>query len=160
MGDEPIIMEQFCYGFEGLIMGPIVGSQNIRGLDYGSNIIAYLVPLTHPMKRICSHNHDKRRLINIPGTLNAIHEAKFNSVSPYFLNEHYKLSFVEMFRVFFSSEVCPHFITKMIGYASTTLDKDYLIIRERGNYLRMRRVRFVSLGMSDDNWEQVHCMMH
>ncbi len=48
MGDEPIIIEQFFYGFEGAIMGSImgsqntmgsiVGSQNIMGLDYGSNI--------------------------------------------------------------------------------------------------------------------------
>ncbi len=38
MGDEPIIIEQFFYGFEGVIMGSIMGSQNIMGLDYGSNI--------------------------------------------------------------------------------------------------------------------------
>ncbi len=38
MGDEPIILEQFFYGFEGVIMGSIMGSQNIMGLDYGSNI--------------------------------------------------------------------------------------------------------------------------
>jgi hypothetical protein len=38
MGDEPIIIEQFFYGFEGVIMGSIMGSQNIMGSDYGSNI--------------------------------------------------------------------------------------------------------------------------
>jgi hypothetical protein len=31
MGDEPIIIEQFSYGFEGVIMGSIMGSQNIMG---------------------------------------------------------------------------------------------------------------------------------
>ncbi len=40
MGDEPIIIEQFFYGFEGVIMGSIMGSQNIMGPDYGSNISA------------------------------------------------------------------------------------------------------------------------
>jgi hypothetical protein len=38
MGDEPIMIEQFFYGFEGVIMGSITGSQNIMGSDYGSNI--------------------------------------------------------------------------------------------------------------------------
>jgi hypothetical protein len=38
MGDEPIIIEQFFYGFEGVIMGSIMGSQNIMGSDYGRNI--------------------------------------------------------------------------------------------------------------------------
>jgi hypothetical protein len=38
IGDEPIIIEQFSYGFEGVIMGLIMGSQNIMGSDYGSNI--------------------------------------------------------------------------------------------------------------------------
>jgi hypothetical protein len=38
MGDEPIIIEQFFYGFEGVIMGSIMGSQKIMGSDYGSNI--------------------------------------------------------------------------------------------------------------------------
>jgi hypothetical protein len=38
MGDEPIIIEQFFYGFEGVIMGSIMGSQNIMGSDFGSNI--------------------------------------------------------------------------------------------------------------------------
>jgi hypothetical protein len=38
MGDEPIIIEQFFYGFEGVIMGSIMGSQNIMGSDYGDNI--------------------------------------------------------------------------------------------------------------------------
>jgi hypothetical protein len=38
MGDEPIIIEQFFFGFEGVIMGLIMGSQNIMGSDYGSNI--------------------------------------------------------------------------------------------------------------------------
>jgi hypothetical protein len=37
MGDELIIIEQFFYGFEGVIMGLIMGSQNIMGSDYGSN---------------------------------------------------------------------------------------------------------------------------
>ncbi len=36
--DEPIIIELFFYGFEGVIMGLIMGSQNIMGSDYGSNI--------------------------------------------------------------------------------------------------------------------------
>ncbi len=38
MGDEPIKIEQFFYGFEGVIMGSIMGCQNVMGLDYGSNI--------------------------------------------------------------------------------------------------------------------------
>ncbi len=38
MGDEPIIIEQFFYGFEGAIMGLIMESHNIMGSDYGSNI--------------------------------------------------------------------------------------------------------------------------
>jgi hypothetical protein len=38
MRDEPIIIEQFFYGLEGVIMGSIMGSQNIMGSDYGSNI--------------------------------------------------------------------------------------------------------------------------
>jgi hypothetical protein len=38
LGDEPIIIEQFFYGFEGDIMGSNMGSQNIMGSDYGSNI--------------------------------------------------------------------------------------------------------------------------
>jgi hypothetical protein len=38
MGDEPIIIEQLFYGFEGVIMGSIMVSQNIIGSDYGSNI--------------------------------------------------------------------------------------------------------------------------
>jgi hypothetical protein len=37
LGDEPIIIELF-YGFEGVIMGSIMWSQNIMGSDYGSNI--------------------------------------------------------------------------------------------------------------------------
>jgi hypothetical protein len=41
-GDEPIIIEQFFYGFKGVIMGLIMGSQNIMSSDYGSNIsVAY-----------------------------------------------------------------------------------------------------------------------
>jgi hypothetical protein len=40
MGDEPIIIELLFYGFEGVIMGSIMGSQNIMGSDYGSNISA------------------------------------------------------------------------------------------------------------------------
>jgi hypothetical protein len=42
MGDEPIIIEQFFYGFKGVIMGLIMGSQNIMGSDYGSNISVYI----------------------------------------------------------------------------------------------------------------------
>jgi hypothetical protein len=42
MGDEPIKIEQFFYGFEGLIMGSIMGSQNIMGSDYGSNISVFI----------------------------------------------------------------------------------------------------------------------
>jgi hypothetical protein len=38
MGDEPIIIELFFYGFEVVITGSIMGSQNIMGSDYGSNI--------------------------------------------------------------------------------------------------------------------------
>jgi hypothetical protein len=38
MGDKPIIIEQFFMGSRGLYMGSIMGSQNIMGLDYGSNI--------------------------------------------------------------------------------------------------------------------------
>ncbi len=38
MGDEPKIIEQFFNGFEGVIMGWIMGSQKIMGSDYGSNI--------------------------------------------------------------------------------------------------------------------------
>jgi hypothetical protein len=38
MGDGPITIEQFFNGFEGVIMGLIMESQNIMGLDYGSNI--------------------------------------------------------------------------------------------------------------------------
>jgi hypothetical protein len=38
MGDEPIIIGQFFYGFEGVIVGSIMGNQNIMGSDYGSNI--------------------------------------------------------------------------------------------------------------------------
>jgi hypothetical protein len=38
MGDESIIIEQFFYGFEGVIIGSIMGSQNIMGSDDGSNI--------------------------------------------------------------------------------------------------------------------------
>ncbi len=40
LGDEPIILELFFYGSEGVIMGSIMGSQNITGSDYGSNISA------------------------------------------------------------------------------------------------------------------------
>ncbi len=36
--EKPIIIELFFYGFEGVIMGSIMGSQNIMGSDYGSNI--------------------------------------------------------------------------------------------------------------------------
>jgi hypothetical protein len=36
-GDEPIIIELF-YGLQGVFMGLIMGSQNIMGSDYGSNI--------------------------------------------------------------------------------------------------------------------------
>jgi hypothetical protein len=43
MGDKPIIIEQIFYGFEGVIMGSIMGSQNIMGSDYGSNISAVLI---------------------------------------------------------------------------------------------------------------------
>jgi hypothetical protein len=43
MRDEPIIIEQFFYGFEVVIMGSIMGSQNIMGSDYGSNISAVIV---------------------------------------------------------------------------------------------------------------------
>jgi hypothetical protein len=38
MGDEPIIIEQFFYGFEGLLWVSIMGSQNSMSSDYGSNI--------------------------------------------------------------------------------------------------------------------------
>jgi hypothetical protein len=38
LGDEPIIIELFFYGFEGVIMGLIMGSQNIMGSDYGSSV--------------------------------------------------------------------------------------------------------------------------
>ncbi len=38
MEDEPIIIEQLFHGFEGVIMGSIMGSQNIMGSDDGSNI--------------------------------------------------------------------------------------------------------------------------
>ncbi len=38
MGDEPMIIEQFFNGFEGVITGLIMGSQKIMGSDYGSNI--------------------------------------------------------------------------------------------------------------------------
>ncbi len=37
MGDKPIIIEPFFYEFEGVIMGSIMGSQNIMGLDYGKS---------------------------------------------------------------------------------------------------------------------------
>jgi hypothetical protein len=37
LGDEPIIIELY-YGFEGVFMGLILGSQNIMGSDNGSNI--------------------------------------------------------------------------------------------------------------------------
>jgi hypothetical protein len=42
LGDEPIIIELF-YGFKGGFMGLIMGSQNIMGSDYGSNISACTV---------------------------------------------------------------------------------------------------------------------
>ncbi len=38
MWDEPIIIEQFFYGFDGVITGSIMGSQKIMGSDYESNI--------------------------------------------------------------------------------------------------------------------------
>ncbi len=38
MGDEPVIIYQFFFGFKGVIMGSIMESQNIMGSDYGSNI--------------------------------------------------------------------------------------------------------------------------
>jgi hypothetical protein len=38
LGDKPIIIEHFFYGFEGVFRGSIMGSQNNMGLDYGSNI--------------------------------------------------------------------------------------------------------------------------
>jgi hypothetical protein len=38
MGDKPIKIEQFFKGFKGVIMGSIMGSQNIMCSDYGSNI--------------------------------------------------------------------------------------------------------------------------
>ncbi len=47
MGDEPIIIEQFFYEFEGVIMGLIMGSQNILGSDYGSNISVMTVITVH-----------------------------------------------------------------------------------------------------------------
>ncbi len=53
MGDEPIIIEQFFYGFEGVIMGSIMGSQNIMGSDYGSNISDPQVP--HFRKQCCHY---------------------------------------------------------------------------------------------------------
>jgi hypothetical protein len=37
LGDKPIIIELF-YRFEGVFMGLIMRSQNIMGLDYGSNV--------------------------------------------------------------------------------------------------------------------------
>jgi hypothetical protein len=37
VGDKPIVIELF-YGFEAVFMGSIMGSQNIMGSDYGSNI--------------------------------------------------------------------------------------------------------------------------
>jgi hypothetical protein len=39
MGDDPIIIQQFFYGFEGVIMGSIMGSQNIMGSIMGSQNI-------------------------------------------------------------------------------------------------------------------------
>jgi hypothetical protein len=47
MRDEPIIIEQYFYGFEGVIMGSIMVSQNIMGSDYGSNISVVTVPLEY-----------------------------------------------------------------------------------------------------------------
>jgi hypothetical protein len=41
LGDEPIIIELFFMGLRGVIMGSIMGSQNIMGSDYGSNISVY-----------------------------------------------------------------------------------------------------------------------
>ncbi len=40
MGDEPIIIQQFFFsnGFKGVIMGSIMGSQNIMGSDYGRRV--------------------------------------------------------------------------------------------------------------------------
>jgi hypothetical protein len=34
---------QLFYGFDGVFMGSIMGSQNIMGSDYGSNISAVLI---------------------------------------------------------------------------------------------------------------------
>jgi hypothetical protein len=36
LGEEPIIIEHFLW-VRGVFMGLIMGSQNIMGLDYGSN---------------------------------------------------------------------------------------------------------------------------
>ncbi len=52
LGDEPIIIEHFFYGFEGVFMGSIMGSQNIMGSDYGSNLSANL------FKDLISQNHN------------------------------------------------------------------------------------------------------
>jgi hypothetical protein len=51
MGKKPIIIEQFSFfmGLRGVIMGSIMGSQNIMGSDYGSNIsvISFFVYYIH-----------------------------------------------------------------------------------------------------------------
>jgi hypothetical protein len=49
-GDEPIIIELFFHGFEGVMMGLIMGSQNIMGSDYGSNISAANNSFKHDFK--------------------------------------------------------------------------------------------------------------
>jgi hypothetical protein len=38
LGDKPIIIEHFFMGSRGVFKGSIMGSQNIMGSDYGSNI--------------------------------------------------------------------------------------------------------------------------
>ncbi len=46
LGDTPIIIELFFYEFEGVNMGSIMGSQNIMGSDYESNISAHESQIT------------------------------------------------------------------------------------------------------------------
>jgi hypothetical protein len=57
LGDEPIIIELF-YGFEGVLMGLIMGSQNIMGLDYGSNISEAVHEQEKSVVLFCCHNHE------------------------------------------------------------------------------------------------------
>jgi hypothetical protein len=52
LGEEPIIIEHFL-GFEGGFYGFDMGSQNIMGSDYGSNISD--VTLGYRMNMTCVH---------------------------------------------------------------------------------------------------------